>query len=231
MQTMYDLVWMQAERSPAAMAMVDDRTDRALTYRALIEEIDVAAAGLAERGIGPGSKVATCLPNVWEHGLAVLALQRIGAIPALINARLRPADIANLVEAGGLEGAVIMGDPTLADALAAVLPANAPLLAVGGPASAAGDFATCRGDVLKLPPIPKPTPEETSAIFYTSGTTGLPKGVLIPHRATEHRVVWLSTQAGLRHGTELRALGFMPIAHCIGFYGMFLVTLAYQPVD
>ncbi len=223
MQTMYDLVWMQAERSPDAIAMVDDRTDRNLSYRGLIDEIDAIAAGFAELGITAGSKVATCLPNVWEHGLVVLALQRLNAVPAMVNPRLKPADIAQLVESGGFAGAVILSDPELA----AVVPADAPLLAVGGEAGVARDFTDCRADPAKLPPVPIPAPDETSAIFYTSGTTGLPKGVLIPHGATEHRVVWLSTQAGLRHGGELRTLGFMPIAHCIGFYGMFLVTLAY----
>ena len=227
MQTMYDLVWMQAERSPTGLAMVDDRTDRSLIYRELIDEIDAIAAGFARRGITNGTRIATCLPNVWEHGLAVLALQRLGAVPALINARLNPADIASLIEAGDIEGAVIMANPDLVQALEAVLPTDAALYAVGGATGSAMDFADCRGDAASLPPIPTPAAEETSAIFYTSGTTGLPKGTLIPHRATEHRVVWLSTQAGLRHGQELRTLGFMPIAHCIGFYGMFLVTLAY----
>ena len=227
MQTMYDLVWIQAERSPDALAMVDDRTDRALSYRGMIEEIDAIAAGFSKRGIGGGSSVATCLPNVWEHGLVTLALQRLNAIPALLNPRLEPADIARLVQAGKFDGAVIMADVELADALATVLPSAAAFFAVGGETGAASDFADCRGDSTSLPPIPTPEPDETSAIFYTSGTTGLPKGALIPHRATEHRIVWLSTQAGLRHGGELRTLGFMPIAHCIGFYGMFLVTPAY----
>ena len=78
-------------------------------------------------------------------------------------------------------------------------------------------------------PVPRPDPGGSTAfIFYTSGTTGLPKGVVITHRTTEHRIVWLSTQAGLRHGTHNRTLGMVPISHAIGFYGTFLVTLAYN---
>ncbi len=71
-------------------------------------------------------------------------------------------------------------------------------------------------------------PKSTAFIFYTSGTTGLPKGVVIPHRTSEHRIVWISTQAGLRHGTHNRTLGMVPISHAIGFYGTLLVTLAYN---
>jgi len=227
MQTMYDLVRAQADRTPDALALVDDRSERSLTYRALIEEIDAVAAGFAARGVGAGTKVATCLANLFEHCLAVLALQRLAAVPALINARLKPEEAARLVETGGLAGAVVMSDPAVVEAVAGALPSGAPLFAVGGAVGEAEDFATCRGSATDLPPIPRPDPEDPCIIFYTSGTTGLHKGVVLAHRTSEHRIVWLSTQAGLRYGPHNKALGFMPLAHAIGFYGIFLVTLAF----
>ncbi|MDH3234933.1 MAG: AMP-binding protein [Alphaproteobacteria bacterium] len=227
MQTMYDLVRIQADRTPDALALVDDRSERSLSYRALIDEIDAIAAGFAARGVAAGTKVATCLPNLFEHCLAVLALQRLAAVPALINARLKPDEVARLIEAGGLAGAVVLPDPALVEAVAGALPDNAPLFAVGSAVDAAADFTTCRGSATDLPPVPRPDPEDTCIIFYTSGTTGLPKGVVLAHRTSEHRIVWLSTQAGLRYGPHNKALGFMPLAHAIGFYGMFLVTLAF----
>ena len=227
MQTMYDLVWMQAERDPDALALADDRTGRRLTYRRMIEEVDAIAAGLAARGVGAGTRIATCLPNLFEHGLAILALQRLAAVPALINPRLKAEDIARLIEAGAMAGAIIHPGAALAQAVGEVLPKDALFLSVGGGDGTAEDFADCRGDPKRLPPIPAPDPEAPCIIFYTSGTTGLPKGVVLAHRTSEHRIVWLSTQAGLRHGPHNRALGFMPIAHAIGFYGVFLASLAY----
>lgn len=232
MQTMYDLVRNQAERSPDHPALVDDRTDRRLTYRELIAEIDRVAAGFAARGIGAGDRVATCLPSVWEHALAILALQRIAAVPALINPRLKPAEAARLVELADMKGAVVVAQPEHAGAVAGVLANADGLLTVAlGPARAGAmpgaDFADCTGDPAALPPVPRPDPEDPCMIFYTSGTTGLPKAVVLPHRTSEHRIVWLSTQAGLRHGPHTRSLGFMPLAHAIGFYGVFLVTLGF----
>ena len=82
MQTMYDLVWMQAERTPDALALADDISERSFTYRQLIEEVEAIAAGLAARGVGAGTRIATCLPNVLEHGICILALQRLAAVPA-----------------------------------------------------------------------------------------------------------------------------------------------------
>ncbi len=229
--TAYDLVWNQADRSPDALAIRDDRTDRQFTYRELIVELDAIAAGFAARGIGPGDRVATCLPNILEHGLALLALTRLGAVPALLNPRLKPPDIGRLVEAGGMKGAFVQPDPEAVEAVAAALPDGAPLFAPGGPvagpAGNAEDFAACRADAASLPPRPALDREDPAIIFYTSGTTGLPKGVVLAQRTTEPRVLWLATQGGVLHGPHTRALGFMPLAHAIGFYGVFLVTLAF----
>ena len=225
--TAYDLVWNQADRSPDALAIRDDRTDRQFTYRELIAELDAIAAGFAARGIGPGDRVATCLPNILEHGLALLALTRLGAVPALINPRLKPADIGKLVMAAGMKGAFVVPDPAVVKAAAEALPDGAPLFAPGGAVGEAEDFASCRADAASLPPRPDLDREDPAIIFYTSGTTDLPKAVVLAQRTTEPRVLWLATQGGVLHGPHTRALGFMPLAHAIGFYGVFLVTLAF----
>ena len=127
MKTAYDLVWIAGERTPDHLALVDDRTDRKLTYRQLLAEVDVVAAGFAARGIKAGSRVATILPNVLEHCVALLALQRLAAVPALMNARLQPAELAKLVVQGEMEGAIIRKDEALAQAIAAALPAARPV--------------------------------------------------------------------------------------------------------
>jgi 2-furoate---CoA ligase len=228
MKTGYDLLWMAAERTPNHLALVDDRTGRSLTYKQLLDEIDVVAAGLTARGVRAGSRIATILPNVYEHCIVLLALQRLAAVPALMNARLQSAELAKLAAQSEIQGAIVRKDAGLVDAIAAVLPKNGMLLNIDGAVGFAEDFAACRGDAATLSSPPKPEPEDTAFIFYTSGTTGLPKGVVIAHRTTEHRIIWLSTQAGLRHGTHTRTLGMVPISHAIGFYGTFLVTLAYN---
>lgn len=227
MQTAYDLVWLCAERHPDRLALVDDRTERSLTYGELIAELDVVAAGLAARGVRAGMRIATVLPNLFEHCLLLFALQRLGAVPAVVNVRLTADDAARLIAEGGIEGAIVPDRPDLVAAAAGALPDGAPLLSVGGAAAGAEDFAACRGDIGTLPPVPRPAREDPAYIFYTSGTTGLPKGVVVPHRAIEHRVLWVSPVAGLRAGGSLRALGFSPLNHAIGFFCVYLVTLAY----
>src|SRR5262249_45105038 len=92
--TAYDLVHLASRRAPDRLALVDDLTPRAFTYGQLIAELDAIAAGLAARGMRAGMRVATVLNNCLEHALVLMALQRLGAVPALLNFRLPPPDIA-----------------------------------------------------------------------------------------------------------------------------------------
>jgi len=227
MHTTYDLIWYASERTPDHIAIVDDRTDRKLTYRQLMIEIDSIAAGLAQRGIKSGSRFATVLPNFFEHCLVLLALARLGAVPALINARLTPIEISKLVAEADADGAIILPNGELVEAVSKSLPEGAALFTVGE-VSGAEDFEACRADASFLVPFVQPAPEELAYIFYTSGTTGLPKGVEISQRTTEGRITWVSPMGGLRIGTHNRILGLAPISHCIGFYGNFLAALAYN---
>lgn len=222
MQTAYDFVYLAAQRAPGQLAIVDDVSDRKLTYAELLAEIDAVGAGFRDLGIGRGDIVATCLPNLWEHAIALLALTRIGAIPALINARLKPEDAGRLMEQGKMKGAVVMADEAIVEAAKGALPKQAPIVTVGGAKDGSTGFTEVRGDGGKLGAYKRPDPEETAFVFYTSGTTGLPKGAEIPHRATDARMLYMSTQCGMTHGTGNRVIGLMPLFHVVGFYSVLL---------
>ena len=107
MHTAYQIIQLAAERTPRHPALVDDRSNRQLSYSELLAEIDTVAAGLSARGIGAGTRVATVLPGLWEHCILLLALMRLNAVPALLNHRLKPDQIAGLCRSGNVEAAVI----------------------------------------------------------------------------------------------------------------------------
>ena len=101
MQTAFDLVVLSAERRPAGLAVIDTAAGVRLTYGDPVTRAEALAAGLAERGVQRGMLVATVMPNTAEHAISLLALARLGAVPALMNPRMKPPELARLIAQGG----------------------------------------------------------------------------------------------------------------------------------
>ncbi|MFJ5233535.1 amino acid adenylation domain-containing protein [Kitasatospora sp. NPDC088391] len=159
--TMHGLFRWCAERWPEATALVEG--ERRVSYRQLDDASDDFAAALEDAGAGPGRIVPLLLPRGPELVVAMLAVLKRGAAYAALDPRW-PADrTAGLV--AQLDAPVLVTD----------LPGDWPVPELAPPAlTAAGR---------------RPTPvevrgEDVSTVFFTSGTTGTPKGVLSPHRGT-----------------------------------------------
>lgn len=226
MQTVWDHIRLAADRTPDRAAIVDDRSDLVLSFRGLIDEVETVAAGLVSAGIGPGTRVATALPNILEHAVLLLAVHRVGAVLCLINPRLKPDEAAALMADGGVAAVMCMADEAVVAAIRDGLPEDVSILTAGSVVGGTQPLSSCRGDASALAPWRRPAGEDLAFVMYTSGTTGLPKGVMIPHRATDARVLFTPVQCGLRHGDHNRGLGLMPLFHAVGFYSGLVTTLS-----
>lgn len=218
MQSAWQLVTSAADRTPHARAVVDCETGETRTYQELVEDAERLAGGLHAAGVQPRARVATVLPNTLDHVATLLALARLDAETALINPRLKPHDIGDILRRCRI-GAAVIDRAVPADTLGA----DVRIFSSGGDAGTSLDACRSAGAAA---PRTTPSPEHSAYIFLTSGTTGAPKAVRTPHRATEPRVLFMCTQGGLRHGPHNRLIGLMPLAHNIGFYAVMLAALA-----
>jgi long-chain acyl-CoA synthetase len=159
--------------------------DDVCTYGALDVRSRQLAAVLSERGVGPGSPVATVLPNGFEPFEVATAASLLGAPYLPVNWHLKADELAYILEDAGV--AVAVGHDTLAGEIGPAVTRSGlagGLLVVGS----SYEEAVHTAHPLDLDSGPGP-----ELMFYTSGTTARPKGVI--HGA-------LADEAGRRAGME-----------------------------
>lgn len=205
-----------ARERGAAPALRD--AERVLDYAALEERVARAAGVLAAAGVARGERVALLLGNRSATLEAVFAAARLGAIAVPLNTRLAPPELAELLD-DCRPAALLVEDSlrALADAACAAARRAPPArLAVPGAWEAALAAATKAG----LVPV---SPEDPMILMYTSGTTGTPKGALLPHRKTLYNAMNAGIFFGL--GAADRVLVVVPLFHSFGLSILALPTL------
>jgi long-chain acyl-CoA synthetase len=188
--TLDGIVRRNAARFPARAALIEQ--GRELTWSQLDARVDAAAAALTAAGVPPGDRVAILMGNRSEYFELYFACSRIGAIAVPLNYRLTPGESSKIL--GHAEPALLVCDTkhrALAAATLRSLGRTLPVWCVEDPQDAAASdshaplAAVPYEQALSRAASPAPTHEgkdrDTFAIFYTSGTTGLPKGAMVSH--------------------------------------------------
>jgi acyl-CoA synthetase (AMP-forming)/AMP-acid ligase II len=162
-----------AASEPDRVAVVDGVTGDRLTRADLAERSAAVAAGLAERGIGPGDVVALAMPNLASWPVTALGVWRAGAVLAPLSPVWGPEETGRLMAlvrpqiaiAAGPLVRVVQGALSAAGIDAEVVPDGE-----GLPAGGADAFAEPGGG-----------PDDLAVVTFSSGTGGLPKAVALTH--------------------------------------------------
>ena len=220
------------------------------TYAELGSQIDRAAEGLRLAGVQAGDRVALILPNCPQHIIAFYAILRLGAIVVEHNPLYTGAELRHMFEDHGAKAAIVWDKISghITSLPADIKPAHiyAVNLIKAMPAltraalklpvkkaresreklEGAAPGTTSWAHLLKSPPIDpdfkRPTAHDVALLQYTSGTTGLPKGVMLTHRNLESN--GRMGEAWIQPGDDECIYSVLPLFHA---YGMTLgVTIA-----
>ncbi len=190
---------------------------RSLTYRTLDQETDRLARGLAAAGLAPGDRVAALLFNTPEFPILWFALAKLRAVLVPLNTGLK-GDILRYELADCAPSALVI-DRRLWDAYAPFrdgLAIPREWVAEPEPSGEALPPRTARlSELARDGPAwtgPAPAPHEPAEILYTSGTTGPPKGAVIPHEKPLATAREIALRSRLDPGSVLFTA--LPLFHC-----------------
>jgi len=180
---------------------------------------------LRDLGVGFGDRVATLAMNSDRHLELYYAISGMGAVCHTINPRLSPEDLVYIV--GHAEDGVIFVDPCFLPLVAAIAPKLAGILRAVvvlaepeemkpwalPPGMALHCYETLLAAATDEPDWPSFDETTASALCYTSGTTGRPKGVLFSHRSTVLHAMAVNFADTLGLQATDRALAIVPMFH------------------
>ena len=197
-----------AARTPSKVALSEDK--RSLTYAQLVENIDrvetLASVGLQ---LKPGEHVALMAPNCIEFIEIVCGLADAGLATAMVNPRLTAKEAAYICNDS--QAQVLFVHASLEEvARAASLETVREIIVIGK------DYAQ---RLAASPPQKSHLRIAETDIFalpYTAGTTGQPKGVLLPHRSRALTFFSMAVEYGC-YSIDDRSLAIAPLYHGAGF--------------
>ncbi|QDI82021.1 AMP-dependent synthetase [Methylorubrum populi] len=186
-----------AEDSPAIVEGLE-----ALTYGAFRARVGALARRLARLGLAPGDRVAILLPKSIRECVAIFAVSAAGGVFVPIHPSLRPRQVRHIVADSGAR--VLLTDAAHAAGLEGALDDLSDLVILDGEAGEDGT-AVAPGE---------PAPDGLAAILYTSGSTGLPKGVMLSHANLIAGTRIVRTYLGINR--EDRILSVLPFSFDYG---------------
>ncbi|CAL9346271.1 Long-chain-fatty-acid--CoA ligase [Streptomyces sp. enrichment culture] len=201
-----------ARRTPARLAV--EYGERRWTYEELDTAVSRAASVLLGQGLSPGDRVAALGRNSDAYLIAFLACARAGLVHVPVDHHLTGDDLAYLVGQSG--SSLVLADPDLAGRL----PGGVRAL----PLRDTGDALLTA--LATAPPYdgPEPDAEDLAQLLYTSGTTALPKGAMMTHRALVH--AYLSALTALDLRADDRPVHALPLHHSAQMHVFLLPCLA-----
>ena len=210
-----------ARRLPERPAVSDDLGT--LTYRELGQRIARLAGGLRALGLVPGDRVLLSLENCGEFVELLFGCWAAGLCAVPANARLHRREVEYLADNSGAR--LLVATPGLIESLAP-LAGSVPSLE-RAVSTRTPEYEALYGEPL-LPAVGEPT--DPAWLFYTSGTTGRPKGAVLTHRNLSFMSQCYYADIDLLDERDTHLLA-APVSHGAGLYALpFLLKGAHQIV-
>ena len=212
----HDAVLASCRRNPAKTALVDTSCGQRFTYAEYGEMVEALARGLVAAGLRPGEVAAIFLANSWEFCAAYHAATLAGGIPTLLNPTYREREVRH--QLGNSGAALLITDGANIEGVdLAGLQNLRRVFCTRQQGSGSEPFSDLLRPASAMLPRPDQGSERTlAALPYSSGTTGLPKGVMLSHHNLVANVYQFLGPGATPLNSNDNILCFLPLYHIYG---------------
>jgi long-chain acyl-CoA synthetase len=221
---LHALMQATARRYPTRVAI--RYRDRSLTFEEFDRQSNRLANAFLSAGIVAGDRIALYTPNCPEYELAFYAASKVGAVACPVNPSCRELELTRQLDDLGVT-AVMTHELLLPIVVGSERqwPAARHVVVVAGDGyplpTGMHSLAAISAGASDSPLPDRVDPDRLVALPYSSGTTGLPKGVMLTHRNLVSNHIQFGT--GCRLGPDDKFLVYLPLSH---IYGVALMGLA-----
>ncbi|MBU2608412.1 MAG: long-chain-fatty-acid--CoA ligase [Chloroflexi bacterium] len=216
-----DIVKRNAKRYPQKTAVVFG--SQRFTFEEFHHRVNSLANALIDLGLGPEDRVAILMDNGYQYLELYFAIPGAKGVAVPVNTSLNTPDMLAILNSAEAK-ILIYGDKfaPLVDTLLNELDSVKSLIVVGDPVREARSYEQLVAAYPSREPAVKVEEQDLAYLFYTSGTTGLPKGVMLTHRAT--------TEGSLNHlfGARVRHQDIGLVATPLFWGGAMILTILPQ---
>lgn len=203
-------------------ALIDSTNGRTISYQQLALGIRLVAANLAHHGLRKGDVFAIYCPNIPEYAIVFYAVALLGGTTTTINSLYTAREIAYQLKDSGAK--YLLTVPALVDkATAATRQAPVQEMFVVGKASGATSFEALLESGAPFPETEINPREDVVALPYSSGTAGLPKGVMLTHYNLVANM--RQVEAGDFIEEQDVVIAFLPFSHIYGLHAIMNIGL------
>jgi acyl-CoA synthetase (AMP-forming)/AMP-acid ligase II len=217
---LHDAILSACNKFSKKTALVDTScigSARRVSYAEFAELVEVTAKNLVASGIHPGEVVAIYMPNCWEYAVSYHAITLAGAVPTLLNPSYREREARYQLENSGAV-ALITDGPQITEVNLGGLPNLRHVFTTRHAAPGARHFSELqRPSSASVPKIETSPANTLGALPFSSGTTGLPKGVMLTHyNLLANAYQTLAPGEKATFNEDDIALCFLPLYHIYG---------------
>ncbi len=215
-----------ADRLDGGGTIIEDSLGNDLTYHRLLIAVRALAARFAATTV-PGETVGLLLPNAVPVATAFFALQSAGRIAAMLNYTAGPANLAAAIGIGRI-GTVVSSrtfieKAQLEDELRAIEAAGARVLWLEDLRDGISSADRLLAALMRRRALARVDPDQPAVMLFTSGSEGMPKGVLLSHRNLLANVAQVETRIAFSPRDSL--FNVLPVFHSFGMTGGMILPL------